>query len=134
MIELDDMDTTVEELESYTKCGKSKIRRLDEDHDRSYWKGSELIFDRFYLRINLFLHFLSLRRMIRSPKQCNCEGRKQSMSLLLLSFLFLLSFLRSENLSLSFLFFTLKRSIRSSFYLQNLMMIESESLIFFDIM
>jgi hypothetical protein len=35
MIELDDMYTEMEQLESYTKSGKSEIGRLHEDDDRS---------------------------------------------------------------------------------------------------
>jgi hypothetical protein len=35
MVELDNMDTEMEQLESYTKSGKSEVGRLYEDDDRS---------------------------------------------------------------------------------------------------
>lgn len=59
MIQFDDMDTQVEELETDTKCGKSKIRRLDQYDDRSLWKRNKFILDRLYLRIDEFLLSLS---------------------------------------------------------------------------
>ncbi len=62
MIVFDDMNASMEEFEPYTKGRKSKIRRLDKDNDRSFWKRNELIFDRLYLRISELLLVLSFWR------------------------------------------------------------------------
>ena len=51
MVEFEDMDTTVKELESYTKCGKSEIRRLDKDYYGSFGESDEFIFYLFDLGI-----------------------------------------------------------------------------------
>ena len=51
MVELEDMDTTVKELQSYAKCRKSEIRRLDKDYYGSFGESDELIFYLFDLGI-----------------------------------------------------------------------------------
>ena len=58
MIEFEDMDTTVKELESYAKCGKSEIRRLDQYDYGSFGESDELI---FYL-FDLWIEEAPLRR------------------------------------------------------------------------
>jgi hypothetical protein len=51
MVELDDMDTKMEQLEPYTKSRKSEVGRLYEDDDRSDREWYELIFKDLDLRI-----------------------------------------------------------------------------------
>jgi hypothetical protein len=62
MIEFDNMDTEMEQLESYAKSRKSEVGRLHEDYDRSGRKWYECIFNILDLRIYLYsIIILSMR-------------------------------------------------------------------------
>ncbi len=67
MIELYNVNSEMEELQSYTKCRKAEICGLYQDDDRSCREVCELIFDRFDLWIDgFFLISPKLEMMIES--------------------------------------------------------------------